>query len=60
MPGILTPDCPLCHQPPIALLGGGTQAICGTSNCRVFIWNPQRGLDQLAEANFISLPEREA
>ena len=35
-----TPFCPACKKPPVMLLGGGTQAFCGDSACRVMVWNP--------------------
>lgn len=36
-----TPRCPRCDQPPRFLMGGGTQAFCGTDDCAVMTWNPQ-------------------
>lgn len=32
---------PACDQPPWAVMGGGTQAFCGTDDCAVMTWNPQ-------------------
>jgi hypothetical protein len=40
MTKILTPDCPVCGEPPLWVLGGGTQAFCGSDECPVFTWNP--------------------
>ena len=39
MTEILTPRCPLCDEPPLWILGGGTQAFCGSDDCPVFTWN---------------------
>ena len=48
--------CPLCSQPPIWLLGGGTQAFCGTDSCKIVTWNPTRTMDELmSDINFIDL-----
>jgi hypothetical protein len=56
MEPVLTPCCPLCDQPPYQLLGGGTQAFCGTRTCKVLTWNPRRSIDQnLLGAAFVSL-----
>ena len=41
MPEPLTPGCPMCGEPPFLLMGGGTQAFCGTrEGCPVMTWNP--------------------
>jgi len=40
MAEILTPRCPLCGQPPLWVLGGGTQAFCGNDGCPVLTWDP--------------------
>ena len=37
---VRSPNCPLCGQPPMMLMGGGTQAFCGTDECRAISWNP--------------------
>jgi len=37
---IRTPLCPMCDEPPLWLLGGGTQAFCGNDGCPVMTWNP--------------------
>jgi hypothetical protein len=34
--------CPACGEPPRFLLGGGTQAFCGTDDCPVFTWDPTK------------------
>ncbi len=46
MAEILTPRCPLCGQPPLWVLGGGTQAFCGNDDCPQLTWNPVVSLDQ--------------
>jgi hypothetical protein len=52
----LTPDCPLCRQPP--LFGfGGTQAFCGNDDCTLILWNPMLTLDEnLLDAGVVHLP----
>lgn len=46
--------CPLCSRPPLWLLGGGTQAFCGNLECKVFIWDPTRTVDEnLTDVSFI-------
>jgi hypothetical protein len=48
--------CPLCSQPPYGVLGGGTQAFCGTDDCKVVIWDPTLTMDQtMASMEFIDL-----
>jgi hypothetical protein len=48
--------CPLCRQPPMWLLGGGTQAFCGTEDCKAVTWNPMRTVDEnLTDVSFIDL-----
>lgn len=48
--------CPLCSQPPRWLLGGGTQAFCGTDDCKVVTWDPTRTIDEnLTDIGFIDL-----
>lgn len=48
--------CPLCRQPPRFLLGGGTQAFCGTDECKIFTWNPMMTIDELfSDMAFIDL-----
>lgn len=41
--------CPVCDQPPIFMLGGGTQAFCGNEECRVFTWDPTLSRDELLD-----------
>jgi len=56
---VLTPDCPLCGQPPFMMLGGGTQAFCGNDDCKTLTWNPAKSVDEfLLDVSFIELPER--
>lgn len=53
---VLTPDCPLCGQPPLLVLGDATQAWCGTENCRTLTWNPSKTVDEnLLKVNFVDL-----
>lgn len=56
-----TPDCPLCGAPPRYLLGGGTQAFCGSDGCPVFTWDPTATRDQFlataVEINLTPAPE---
>ena len=42
MAEILTPDCPWCGQPPYMVMGGGTQAFCGTDDCNCLTWDPSK------------------
>jgi hypothetical protein len=52
----MTPDCPLCRQPPAWVLGGGRQAFCGNEDCDVITWDPARSLDDnLTAVSFIRL-----
>lgn len=57
----LTPDCPLCGQPPAMILPGGTQAFCGNvDGCDLLTWNPSVSLDDnLTSAGFVQLPSAE-
>jgi hypothetical protein len=55
---IRTPMCPLCGAGPFIVLGNVTQAFCPSNDCQVFTWNPQLGVDQIAEASFIDPPTR--
>lgn len=51
-----TPACPLCGEPPVFLLGGGTQAFCGNDDCTLLTWNPSVSLDaNLLDAGFVRL-----
>ena len=57
MARILTPLCPLCSEPPIMVLGGGTQAFCGSDDCVLLTWNPSLSLDDnLLDAKGIDFP----
>jgi hypothetical protein len=52
----LTPACPFCGQPPVFLLGGGTQAFCGNDDCTLLTWNPSLSLDEnLLDAGVVHL-----
>jgi len=42
---LLTPDCPLCGQPPAIMIPGGTQVFCGNDDCRMLCWNPSLSKD---------------
>ena len=60
MADILTPCCPLCGGPPVFMMGGGTQAFCGSDDCRLFTWNPTLSRSEnLQSADFIDLTPRE-
>lgn len=59
MAEILTPDCPVCSQPPVMVFGGGTQAFCPNRQCSTLTWNPMKSLDDnLMDTNFVELKER--
>lgn len=59
MAEILTPDCPVCSQPPVMVFGGGTQAFCGNDDCNTLTWNPTKSLDaNLLDTHFVELKER--
>ena len=48
--------CPGCGEPPRWLIGGGTQAFCGTDDCPWFTWDPTMTLAELnADAGTIDL-----
>jgi hypothetical protein len=38
----LTPDCPWCGEAPYMVMGGGTQAFCGSDNCPCLTWDPSK------------------
>ena len=46
----LTQSCPRCHEPPMMVLGAGSQAFCGNEACEVFTWNPRESVVEF-EAN---------
>ena len=49
-------NCPACHEPPVWVLGGGTQAWCGTDDCPILTWDPTKTRAELnAEAKLIDL-----
>lgn len=53
--GILTPDCPVCGEPP-ALVVSEVQAACGNDHCRALFWNPRReAAEQLADEHKVDL-----
>lgn len=36
-----SPNCPMCGEPPLMVMGNGTQAFCRNADgCPVFTWNP--------------------
>jgi hypothetical protein len=48
--------CPGCGEQPVLLMGGGTQAFCGTDDCPWFTWDPTKTIEQLlAEVKVIDL-----
>jgi hypothetical protein len=56
------PHCPMCGEPPMMVMGGGTQAFCATDDCEMFTWDPSVSAAQnLANAQRIeitpSIPE---
>jgi hypothetical protein len=56
MAEILTPNCPVCSQPPYMVMGGGSQAFCPNRKCSTLTWNPMKSLDDnLLETNFVDL-----
>ena len=40
--------CPACGEPPLWLMGGGSQAWCGTDDCPILTWNPVKTRAELA------------
>ena len=60
MPEILTPRCPLCDEPPMMVMGGGTQAFCGNGEgCPVWTWNPTESREHfLRTAKQIEIQDR--
>ena len=56
MSEILTPDCPVCGQPPVMVFGGWTQAFCGNDDCNIVCWDPSKSLDDnLLDVGFVTL-----
>jgi hypothetical protein len=48
--------CPGCGEPPVLLMGGGTQAFCETDDCPFFTWNPTMTMAELnADSGVIDL-----
>lgn len=48
--------CPACGEPPVWLMGGGTQAWCQTDDCPILTWNPTKTLAELnADSKVIDL-----
>ena len=57
MAEILTPDCPLCGEPPMPLIPGLTQAFCGNDDCTILCWTPAKSLDEnLMDVGVVKLP----
>jgi hypothetical protein len=46
-PVILTPNCPLCSQPPAMVLDDGHQNFCGNDDCPAVVWDSHKDLDTL-------------
>ena len=41
------------------VMGGGTQAFCGTHSCSTLTWNPSKSLDEnLLDTHFIDLRQQ--
>ena len=59
-PEILTPCCPLCGEPPVMVMGCGTQAFCGNGDsCPVMTWNPTESRETfLRTAKQIEIQDR--
>jgi hypothetical protein len=57
MAEILTPNCPLCGQPPLFAFGND-QPFCGNrDNCTLILWNPTLSLDDnLMDAGVVQFP----
>jgi hypothetical protein len=57
MTEVLTPNCPLCGQPPL-FAAGPAQAFYGNrDNCTLILWNPSLSLDEnLMDAGVVHLP----
>lgn len=50
------PDCPLCGDPPLVLVGG-VQAFCGNEACKAWTWNPSlTRAENMAKINHVVLP----
>ena len=57
---ILTPRCPLCDGPPMALIPGLEQSFCGNDECTLLCWTPAKSLDaNLMDAGVVKLPPAE-
>lgn len=57
MADILTPRCPVCDEEPMMVMGGGTQAFCGTDDCQVLTWDPSKSRAHFfATAKRVDLP----
>lgn len=60
MAEILTPRCPQCDGLPYMVMGGGTQAFCGSHGCSTLTWDPSKSLDEnLLDTHFVELRQRE-
>jgi hypothetical protein len=52
-------NCPGCGEPPLWLMGDGTQAWCGTDDCPILTWNPSKTLAELnADSKAIDLGQK--
>lgn len=52
----VTPLCPLCSTPPIIVLDGGRQSLCGNDECPALAWDQFVSLDELL-TNAHSVPD---
>jgi len=39
--------CPGCGRHAMMILGGGTQAFCGSDDCSILMWDPTKTLEEL-------------
>lgn len=54
--GLVSPDCPMCGNPPIIVLGAEF-AMCGEEKCRTVSWNPSRTIaHNMSNVNEIEFP----
>lgn len=55
---IVTPECPICKQPPEMVIGD--TAFCTTDGCKALMWDITVPLDELLmNTQIINLPETE-
>jgi ribosomal protein S27AE len=59
MAEFLTPNCPLCGQPPVMAVGAD-QAFCGNDGCTLLLWDRSLSLDDnLFNAGVVKFPQAE-